>query len=57
MNAALAHLQTSAHNIASTNTWGFHRQRVVQLVQQLEANSVFLADLAVFKRSNDPIGN
>jgi len=33
MNAALAHLGASAHNIANENTEGFHREEVAQAEQ------------------------
>ena len=33
MNAALATLNSSAHNVANMNTNGFHRQEVIQSAQ------------------------
>ena len=63
MKAAQARLQTSAHNIANMSTEGFHRQAekgaslAQNVVQQLEAQNVFLANLAVFKRSNEALGS
>ncbi len=33
LNAATAHLDASAHNIANSDTRGFHRQEVVQVAQ------------------------
>lgn len=81
MNAAQTRLDTSAHNIANTETTPFRRQEVVQteqkdggvstslgkatvegpaletdMVAQLQAKNAFLANLAVFKTSNQMAG-
>jgi len=81
MNAAQTRLDSSAHNVANTETPGFRRQEVVQmeqkdggvstaltkstaegsaletdLVAQLQAKNAFLANLAVFKTSNQMAG-
>jgi flagellar hook protein FlgE len=81
MNAAQTRLDSSAHNVANTETSGFRRQEVIQteqkdggvsaaltkstvegaaletdLVAQLQARNAFLANLAVFKTSNQMTG-
>ncbi len=81
MNAAQARLDTSAHNIANTETRAFKRQEVTQteqreggvttaltqssiegaaletdMVAQLQAKNAFLANLQVFKTSNQMTG-
>ncbi len=81
MNAAQTRLDSSAHNIANTETTPFRRQEVIQnaqkdggvstslgksalegsaletdMVAQLQAKNAFLANLAVFKTSNQMAG-
>jgi flagellar hook protein FlgE len=81
MRAAQTRLDSSAHNIANTETSGFKRQEVAQteqrgggvatslsksslegtaletdMVAQLQAKNAFLANLAVFKTSNQMTG-
>ena len=81
MNAAQTRLDSSAHNVANTETTPFRRQEVIQteqkdggvstslgksevegsaletdMVAQLQAKNAFLANLAVFKTSNQMAG-
>jgi flagellar basal body rod protein FlgG len=81
INAAQTRLDSSAHNVASTETTPFRRQEVIQteqkdggvstslgksavegsaletdMVAQLQAKNAFLANLAVFKTSNQMAG-
>lgn len=81
MNAAQTRLDSSAHNVANTETTPFRRQEVIQteqtdggvstslsksavsgaaletdMVAQLQAKNAFLANLAVFKTSNQMVG-
>jgi flagellar hook protein FlgE len=81
INAAQTRLDSSAHNVANTETTPFRRQEVIQteqkdggvstslgksavegsaletdMVAQLQAKNAFLANLAVFKTSNQMAG-